>query len=861
MLKTFGSRRSVALIVAALVLLASLAGIARSVHIVSRSSEAVESSYQQIVAAEKLLSLAQDIETGQRGYLITGNPEFLRPYAEASASIGTQLTRLSAIVEQDAQGARLARIRAAIVAKLSITDRTIELARRGDVAAARVIVEAGEGKARMDDIRREIGGFLDEQHALLAERRRQADGIGNEALIQALLAATLTLAAGGLMAVTARRTRVELTRRTGEVETARRRLKATFDHAAVGIAHLAPDGSMLRVNQQLCDIAGRDADELIGRWFETLTHPEDVPRDLASRRDLLVGKTDSYTLEQRLLRPDGRPVWASLNVTLVRDEGGAPDFFVSVVKDISDTKRFEARLLSGEAQYRAIHDTAVEAIAVIDARGVIQSANPAAERVFGYMSEELIGQNIAMLMPQTVGEHHDNYLERYRETGRRAIIGIGREVQGRRKDGSLFPADLSVAEWRSDGETFFTGILRDISVRKAQEAALAEAEARFRLAQESVQAGIWETDLTSHRSTLSRESMRLFGFDGSAEGQFAPGEWGDLFEPSDRTRANARYERAIANGERFDALLRVPLKKGGLRWIQILGQAEYDAAGKPLRMMGLTIDVTSRRRAEEALRDSEERLRVLQNDFAHLARVNELGELAAAIAHEINQPLTAISNYLNVGRFALDHLNGGADDTEALEEASEVMGLASDQAVRAGDIVRRLREFVGKGTGARQREDADDLVDSAMALSLVDADLSGIDVARERGAANAIVEVDGLQIQQVLVNLLRNAIDALVQMPTLSQRSLRVATRLVDEGESVEIEVRDNGPGIAPDIRERLFEPFVTSKAHGMGMGLSLSRRLIEAHGGSIEVQSAPGEGAAFRFRLPAQRQSEPASA
>jgi two-component system sensor kinase FixL len=494
-------------------------------------------------------------------------------------------------------------------------------------------------------------------------------------------------------------------------------------------------------------------------------------------------------------------------------------------------------------------------MAVIDARGRIQSVNPAAERIFGYAAAEMVGRNISMLMGEATAAAHDGHLARYRETGRRAIIGIGREVEGRRKDGSIFPLDLSVAEWTSDGETFFTGIMRDISARKAAEAKLAEGEARFRLTQEAVRAGNWETDLRTYRSTLSRESMRLFGLSGDEEGVFGRGEWSALVDPSDRARARARFERAVKEGARFEAVVRVPLKSGGSRWVQMIGQAQYDERGRPTRMTGLNIDVTDQHQIQLALRDSEERLRTLQNEFAHLARVNELGELAAAIAHEINQPLTAITNYLNIGRFALSSVRQGGDGAgEPLGEALEVTGLAAEQAVRAGEIVRRLRAFVGKGTGSRRPESIEEIVDTAMALSLVDAELAGIIVDRHRGAGAARVEVEAVQIQQVMVNLLRNAMDALQQLPASEVRQLTIATRLVERGRSAQVTVRDTGPGIAPDVRARLFEPFVTSKANGMGMGLSLSRRLIEAHGGTIDVQSAAGQGATFRFRLPVHK-------
>jgi two-component system sensor kinase FixL len=363
------------------------------------------------------------------------------------------------------------------------------------------------------------------------------------------------------------------------------------------------------------------------------------------------------------------------------------------------------------AEYRAIFDSAVEAMAVIDAAGIVQSVNPAVERIFGYSPEEMIGGNIRMLMPPEIG--HDDHLTRYRQTGIRAVIGIGREVMGRRKDGSQFPLDLSVAEWQRGGETFFTGIMRDISARHA---------------------------------------------------------------------------------------------------------------------------------AETKLRASEERLRLLQHEFAHLARVNEFGEMAEAIADEINQPLTAIVNYLSVGLFAAGEDGDG--------EAEQLMRQAIEQALRAGDMVRRIREFVGYGHGVRTVWRADGLVDSAMALALVDARSSGIVVEREAGAGDAVVEVDSAQIRQVLVNLLRNAVEAMADDDSSGETRVTISTALRPDG-AVEFAISDTGPGLSPEVREKLFQPFFTTRANGMGLGLSVCRRLIEAHGGTIEADSAPGGGATFRFQLP----------
>jgi two-component system, LuxR family, sensor kinase FixL len=287
-------------------------------------------------------------------------------------------------------------------------------------------------------------------------------------------------------------------------------------------------------------------------------------------------------------------------------------------------------------------------------------------------------------------------------------------------------------------------------------------------------------------------------------------------------------------------------KDGAIAWVNITRSTVRGADGRPDFIVTVAEDVTSRKAAEARLLASEERLRLLQNEFAHLARTNDLGEMASAIGHEINQPLTAIVNYLNTGLYIAREGYSEA----GFAEAAEAMQHASDQALRAGDIVRRLRDFIGQGDGVRSVEPVEALVDSAMALALIGARSSGVAVEREAGVGDAEVQVDTVQIQQALVNLLRNAVEAMGPAPRARRARLTISTRN-GPNDSVEIRVADTGPGVAPEIANRLFEPFVTTKETGMGMGLSVSRRLIEAHGGSIETDANPGGGAAFTLRLP----------
>jgi two-component system sensor kinase FixL len=361
--------------------------------------------------------------------------------------------------------------------------------------------------------------------------------------------------------------------------------------------------------------------------------------------------------------------------------------------------------LAREAHVRSILDTVPDAMVVIDERGVMQSFSAAAERLFGYRPDDVVGKNVRMLMPSPYREGHDGYIERYLRTGERRIIGIGRVVVGERKDGSTFPMELSVGEMRSGDQRYFTGFIRDLTERQHTEA----------------------------------------------------------------------------------------------------------------------------------------RLQELQSELVHISRLTAMGEMASTLAHELNQPLSAISNYL---RGSQRLLQASTDERSAI--LRDALDKASEQAIRAGQIIRRLRDFVARGETERRIENVVKLVEEASALALVGAKEKAIRVRFHFDPEVELVLADKVQIQQVLLNLIRNAIDA---MQDTSRRDLLLAAVPTDD-EMTRVSVADTGSGLAQEMIEQLFQPFVTTKKHGMGVGLSISRTIVEAHGGQIWAEPNTGGGTIFHFTL-----------
>jgi two-component system, LuxR family, sensor kinase FixL len=372
----------------------------------------------------------------------------------------------------------------------------------------------------------------------------------------------------------------------------------------------------------------------------------------------------------------------------------------------------DARGLERDALLEAIVATLPDGLITIQEDGSILSFNPAAERMFGLDAAEVLGRNVSCLMPSPYREEHDSYVGHYLATGEKRIIGIGREVLGQRRDGTVFPLELSVCEVRASGRRFFAGFVRDVTQR----------------------------------------------------------------------------------------------------------------------------------------RTSEQRLHELQHELLHVSRLSVMGEMASALAHELNQPLTAIINYAQATRRLLETAPAAAPT-----RIRDLLEKTAQQATRAGDIIHRLRQFIAKGETERRLEPVNQVVEEASALALVGTTGRGIAVRRRLAEGLPPVLIDKIQIHQVITNLIRNSVDALADAP---RREIEIRTRRGDN-ETVEIVVGDTGPGLAPEVAARLFQPFVSTKPGGMGMGLSICRSIVDAHGGRLWPSETPGGGTAFHISLPAVTTNE----
>jgi len=473
------------------------------------------------------------------------------------------------------------------------------------------------------------------------------------------------------------------------------------------------------------------------------------------------------------------------------------------------------------------------ALFVLDPEGRVTSWNAGAEQISGWRAEAVLGQHISVLYPpeDVAAGKPERDIAAAREAGR--FQDQGARV---RRDGSRFVAHVTLtALRREDGRVQgFAEVVRDVTERIAAEQALRASEAHLRSILQTVPDAMIVIDEQALIQSFSATAVRQFGY----EPDEVMGRNVSMLMPEPyRSQHDGYMRRYLTTGERRIigiGRVVVGLRKDGSTFPMELAVGEMHSGGVRY-LTGFIRDLTERQQTET-------RLQELQAELVHMSRFTALGEMASTLAHEINQPLTAIANYLKGCRRILQRMEGR--EVPMLRDA---VNQAADQALRAGQVIRHLREFVARGESERHIESLPKLIEEASALALVGAKEKGVRVSFRFDPDAQLVLADRIQVQQVLLNLIRNAIEA---MQDGARRELSVTTRALPDERSVEVAVADTGSGIAPEIADRLFQPFITTKKHGMGVGLSICRTIVESHGGKILVESAPNRGTTFRFTL-----------
>ncbi len=469
-------------------------------------------------------------------------------------------------------------------------------------------------------------------------------------------------------------------------------------------------------------------------------------------------------------------------------------------------------------------DLSPDAFIGVDAGGRITSWSEGARALFGMPANQASGMELAALQP---GQHPSLVALCLRPSSKAPARHYCQTFAGHKITVS------ARAEQVADGAVMLC--LHQSGLSKKAQSALAEREAHLEMVMATVPDAMIEIDPKGTIQAFSAAAQRQFGYS-AAE---VVGKNVSMLMPEPY---HAQHDQYLANylltGQaRIIGIGRVVvgLKRDGSTFPMELTVGEVRTNERHF-FIGFSRDITERQ-------ETRNRLQELQAELIHMSRFTALGEMASVLAHELNQPLAAVANYLKGGQ---KFLSGGKAD--ALPMVSEALTRAMEQTLRAGEIIKNLRAFVARHETAKRAEPVVDLIEEASALALVGARSQNVHVSFDLAAALPDVMVDHVQVQQVLLNLIRNAMDAMQQSP---ERRLVIAARAV-ETDKVEISVSDTGSGIDAQVMQHLFQPFFTTKPEGMGVGLSISRTIIEAHGGRISAAAVATGGSVFRFTLPA---------
>jgi two-component system sensor kinase FixL len=507
-----------------------------------------------------------------------------------------------------------------------------------------------------------------------------------------------------------------------------------------------------------------------------------------------------------------------------------PILFLATV--IEERAVGETELRESEERFRIVADAAPVLIWMSGVDKLCTFFNRAWLKFTGHRLEQEMGNGWAK------GVHPDD-LQRCLKIYTEAFDARQRFVMQyrlRRHDGEYrWVSDNGVPHY--DAQRNFAGYIGsclDITELLRKEEALREFEERVRLAAEAAHLGVWELDTATNDVWMSDSARALFQFDSQMPLNDAALQ--NRVHPEDRALRDSTIKRAIGTRGEYEIEYRLLLPDGNLRWIHGRGRCVTRESGKGTRLIGVSIDITPQKLAEtEALQQREE--------LGHLSRVAVMGELAASIAHELNQPLSGIISNASAGQRFIDR--GDVD----LGELRDLLADIVTDGRRAGDVIRSVQSMVKKGAPVRQRVNLNDLVMNVVRMVSPDAVLHSCEMETLLEPNLPAIEADPIQLQQVLINLVINALDAMRDTP-LGRRKIVIATERNADG-AIRMSVRDYGVGISEEARERLFDHFFTTKAKGLGMGLGIVRSIVESHGGTVATENVDGEGARFCFTLP----------
>jgi two-component system, LuxR family, sensor kinase FixL len=602
------------------------------------------------------------------------------------------------------------------------------------------------------------------------------------------------------------------------------------------------DGAVIAMSRIFETLTGVSEEQVRKEGWIQMVHPDDRAALLEHWQHCL-HTGDFFQAEFRGLLPGGIVRWGQSRAIAVRDKAGAIRCWYGSTKDIHDERESararaeaEERLRESEELYRYTVELSQQLAWTATPKGRLLTLSPRFYSLTG----------IDPSVPPDEGWqraiHPEDFdpVTRYWQVALERGLPHNSEFRVRMADGSYRLYSVRAAPRRdADGRIVrWYGTTEDIHEQRQADLARREVEERYRLALQATNDAIWDYDIEHGTVAWSDMASEIIGSN-EPPGTTSIAWWEERIHHDDRFRVIASLQRAIQEqGLRWSETYRFQRDDGSYADILDRGFIIRDSQGRGVRAVGAISDLTERRRAEAEIRR-------MQAELIHVSRVSAMGTMASTLAHELNQPLTAVTNYVRGARRMMER------EGPVEEDLGEALRAAEAGALRAGEIVRRLRELVSRGSVSAGLEDLGRMIDEAGVLAFVDEHLHGITHEVDLDPKARWVRADRIQVQQVLINLIRNAVQA---MQESARREILVSARPV--ADMVEVRVADTGAGIAPEHMDSLFSHFMTTKQEGMGIGLPISRTIVEAHGGRIWAEAREGGGAVFCFTLPRAKRS-----